>query len=140
MRRIALVLLLASALTAVPTTAASADTGLTVTARWALLNDDPTTVVLVGRYTCGPYPGGVPDRGVIDLSVDQRVDGVDVRGIGYLTPTVCDGQPQWYAADLSTFGGLTFRRANATWSASGYVEGAGGMQNVHVPPTGIRIR
>lgn len=141
MRRIALLLMMtAAALALVPVTAATAATGMTVTARWAMLGDDPTAVVLVGRYTCGPFPGGAPDRGVIDMGVNQVVNGVEVRGIGYLTPTVCDGQPQWYAVELTTFGGLTFRRANATWGASGYVEGGGGMQNVHVPPAAIRIR
>lgn len=141
MRRLLAVLLsLVTALLAAPAQAASASAGLTVGVRWALLGDDPTTVILVGRYTCGPFPGGVPDRGVLDLSVDQVVDGVTVRGIGYLTPTVCDGQPQWYAAELTTYGGATFRRAAATWSASGYVEGGGGMQNTYVPPTAVRIR
>lgn len=140
MRRIMAALLLALTFIVVPATAASAAPGLTVTARWALLGDDPTAVVLVGRYSCGPFPAGVPDRGVIDMGVDQVVDGVTVRGIGYLTPTVCDGQPQWYAVELTTYGGLTFRRATAAWSASGYVEGGGGMQNVYVPPARIRIQ
>lgn len=119
---------------------ATTATGLTVTARWALLADSPTAVVLVGQYSCGPFAGGVPDRGVIDLGVTQVVDGVEVRGIGYLTPTVCDGTRQWYAVELTTVGGATFRRATARWSASGYVEGDGGMQNVSVPPTRIRIQ
>jgi hypothetical protein len=144
MRRIAtlfitalLVLAPAGAATAGPATAA---TGLTVTARWALLADDPTAVVLVGQYSCGPFAGGVPARGVIDMGVTQVVGGVDVRGIGYLTPTVCDGTRQWYAVELTTVGGATFRRTAARWSASGYVEGDGGMQNVSVPPTRIGIR
>jgi hypothetical protein len=143
MRRIAIlfitmVLMLApaGAATAGPATAA---TGLTVTARWALLADDPTAVVLVGQYSCGPFAGGVPDRGVIDMAVAQVVDGVEVRGIGYLTPTVCDGNRQWYAVELTTVGGATFRRAAARWSASGYVEGDTGVQSVSVPPARIRI-
>ncbi|MEJ3741674.1 hypothetical protein WEI85_00025 [Actinomycetes bacterium KLBMP 9797] len=143
MRRIAttLMLFLSLVLTLAPAaTATAADAGLTVSARWALLSDDPATVVLVGEYTCGPFPGGVPDRGVIDLGVDQRVNGATRRGIGYLTPTVCDGAPQWFAAGVSTVDGNAFRRANATWSASGYVEGAGGLQHGSVPPTTIQIR
>lgn len=142
MRRIAtaLVLSLSLVLTLAPASTAAADAGLTVRARWALLSDVPATVVLVGEYTCGPFPGGVPDRGVIDLGVDQRVNGATRRGIGYLTPTVCDGSPQWFAAGVSTVDGTAFRRASATWSASGYVEGAGGLQHVSVPPTSIQIR
>lgn len=144
MRRIALVLMVIVAVIGSGTaSAARADTaasGLTVAVRWALLGDAPTTVVLVGRYTCGPFPGGVPDRGVVDLDVTQVVDATEVRGIGYLTPTVCDGTAQWFAAELTTFGGAAFRRAAATWAASGYVEGGGGMQHGSVPPTRIRIR
>ncbi|GIJ64103.1 hypothetical protein [Virgisporangium aurantiacum] len=148
MRRIAtlfitalLLLTPAGAATADPaTTATVTATGLTVTARWALLADDPTAVVLVGQYSCGPFTGGVPDRGVIDMGLTQVVNGVEVRGIGYLTPTVCDGTGQWYAVELTAVGGATFRRAAARWSASGYVEGDSGMQNVSVPPTRIVIR
>jgi len=142
MRRIATTLMLALSLilTLAPSATAAADAGLTVSARWALLSADPTTVVLVGQYTCGPFPGGVPDRGVIDLSVDQRVNGATRHGIGYLTPAVCDGGPQWFAAGVSTVDGAAFRRVNATWSASGYVEGAGSLQHVQVPPTTIQIR
>ncbi|MGN9908624.1 hypothetical protein ACTMTJ_13860 [Phytohabitans sp. LJ34] len=142
MRRIATTLMLSLALilTLSPATTAAADTGLTVNARWALLSDDPATVVLVGTYTCGPFPGGVPDRGVIDLGVDQRVNGATRRGIGYLTPTVCDGAPQWFAAGVSTVDGTAYRRATATWSASGYVEGPDGVQHGSVPPTTIQIR
>jgi hypothetical protein len=117
-----------------------ASAGLTVAARWALLGDAPTAVVLVGRYSCGPFPDGVPDRGVIDLGVTQVVGGAEVRGIGYLTPTVCDGTAQWFAAELTAVGGVAFRRGTATWAASGYVEGGGGMQHVSVAPTRIRIQ
>jgi hypothetical protein len=142
MRRIAttLMLSLSLVLTLAPAATAAADAGLTVSARWALLSDDPATVVLVGEYACGPFPDGVPDRGVIDLGVDQRVNGATRRGIGYLTPTVCDGTPQWFAAGVSTIDGSAFRRASATWSASGYVEGPGGLQHGSVPPTAIQIR
>jgi hypothetical protein len=138
MRRIAL-LFITVALMLTPAGAAAgqstAAAGLTVTARWALLSG-PTAVVLVGQYSCGPFAGGVPDRGVIDMGVTQGA----VRAIGYLTPTVCDGTQQWYAVELTTVGGATLRRAAATWSASGYVEGDTGMQNVSVPPTRIRIQ
>lgn len=142
MRRIAttLMLVLSLVLVLTPAATATADAGLTVGARWALLSDAPTTVVLVGQYSCGPFPGGVPDRGVIDLSVEQRVNGATRRGIGYLTPTVCDGSPQWFAAGVSTVDGNPYRRAAATWSASGYVEGPGGLQHTSVPPTTIQIR
>jgi hypothetical protein len=150
MRRIALVLLVFLATIGSGTASAAvgngasragaAPTGLTVAVRWALLGDAPTAVVLVGRYSCGPFPGGVPDRGVVDLGVTQVVNGVEVRGVGYLTPTVCDATAQWFAAELTTFGGVAFRRATAVWSASGYVEGGGGMQHVSVPPTRIRVQ
>ncbi|MDR7277124.1 hypothetical protein [Catenuloplanes atrovinosus] len=142
MRRIAttLMLSLSLVLTLAPAATAVPDADLTVSGQWALLSDDPATVALVGKYTCGPYPGGVPDRGVIDLSVDQRVNGAIRRGTGYLTPTVCDGTPQWFAAGVTTVDGSAFRRATATWSASGYVEGPGGLQHGAVPPTTIQIR
>ena len=150
MRRIA-ILIYTALLVLVPASAATAGRGagtgpnaaaggLTVTARWALLADDPSAVVLVGQYSCGPFANGMPDRGVIDLGVTQVVNRVEVRSIGYLTPTVCDGTRQWFAVELTTFGGGTFRRAAARWSASGYVEGDGTTQNVFVQPTRIRIQ
>jgi hypothetical protein len=114
--------------------------GLTVTGRHAFLGDAAASIVLVGQYSCGPFPSGVPDRGVVDMSVTQRVNRVDVTGFGYMTPTVCDGNAQWYAVELvAQSGGTRFVRGTANWSASGYVEGPGGVQNVHVPPTAIRV-
>jgi hypothetical protein len=126
----------------VPASTASAGTTAaapTVTARWALLNTT-TAVVLVGQYTCGPYPSGVPERGVIDLGLNQTVNGAEVRGIGYLEPRVCDGQPQWFATELTSATGAAFQRARARWSASGYIEGPNGIERVSVPPTTIRVQ
>lgn len=131
------VLVLAATALLVPT-AASADPGITVTGQFAFRSSGG--VVLVGQYRCGPFASGVPDRGVFDLSVVQTVAGTEVRGIGYLTPTTCDGLPQWYAVELTTVGGAAFRRGPATWSASGYVEGDGGLQHFTNPPAPIRIR
>jgi hypothetical protein len=129
---------LAIAAVVVPSAPAAA-ASLTVTGRYALLGDGSTSVILVGQYTCGPYPAGVPDRGVIDLTVRQVVGGVEVTGFGYLEPRICTGEPQWYAAEVSATAG-TFARAAARWSASGYVEGPDGVQSVHVPATRIRVR
>jgi hypothetical protein len=137
-RRILVLAVLAVAAVVVPSAPAAA-AGLTVTGRYALLGDGSASVILVGQYNCGPYPGGVPDRGVIDLGVRQVVGGVTVTGIGYLEPRVCTGEPQWYAAELPATAG-TFAPGAAQWSASGYVEGPGGVQSVYVPPTRIRIR
>jgi hypothetical protein len=136
-RRMLVLALLAVAAIVVPSASAAA-AGLSVTGRYALLGDRAASVILVGQYTCGPYPGGVPDRGVIDFSVRQVVGGVEVTGIGYLEPRVCTGEPQWYAAELLATAGR-FTRNTAQWSASGYVEGPGGVQSVFVPPTRIRI-
>ncbi|HYN96247.1 MAG TPA: hypothetical protein VES42_20575 [Pilimelia sp.] len=129
---------LAAAALVVPATPAAA-AGLTITGRYAFLGDTAASVVLVGQYSCGPFPGGVPERGVLDLSVEQVINGVRVNGIGYLEPTVCTGAPQWYATELSAYTG-SFVPGAARWSASGYVEGGGGMQHVHVPPAPVRIR
>ncbi|MBE1487885.1 hypothetical protein [Plantactinospora soyae] len=128
----------ATAATSTATATATA-TGLTITARYALLGDTPDVVVLVGRYSCGPYPDGVPERGVVDLGVRQLVDGVETAAFGYLEPQACDGEPRWYAAELRGYAG-SFVTGAANWSGSGYVEGPGGMQHVHVPATPIRIR
>jgi hypothetical protein len=125
----------------VPTGPASAaQTGLTITADLALRTAGGASVTLAGTYSCGPFTGGVPDRGVIDLTVTQSVRGVPVNGYGYLEPTVCDGTAHQYAVEVTTFGEQGFRRGPARWSASGYVEGDGGLQHVSVPPTAIRIR
>jgi hypothetical protein len=136
-RALVVVVLAATALVVPAAPAAAA--GLTITGRHALIGDTPGSVVLVGQYSCGPYPAGVPDRGVIDLEIRQEVDGVPVNAIGYLEPRVCDGELQWYAAELLSFAGSLVLGA-ARWSGSGYVEGPGGMQHVHVPPARIRIR
>lgn len=112
---------------------------LTITARYAFLGDTPDTIVLVGKYTCGPYAVGAPERGVIDLGIEQVVNGVGLNGHGYLEPSVCNGQPQWYAAELTAYAG-SFVRGTGSWSASGYLEGPEGLQHVYVPPTTIRIR
>jgi len=120
---------------------APAGAGLSITVRRAVLGDTPDTIVVTGRYTCGPFPGGAPERGVLDLGVTQIVNGVEVNGIGYVEPTVCDGLPHRYTAELTAYPG-PFARGAATWGASGYVEGPGGavMQHVYVPPTPIRLR
>jgi hypothetical protein len=124
-----------------PTGAASAvGDGLTVTARSAVLNAGGTSVTLAGTYSCGPFTTGVPDRGVIDLTVTQSGAGVVVNGYAYLEPAVCDGAAHRYAVEVTTFGEQRLRRGPAHWSASGYVEGDGGMQHSSVPPTAIRIR
>jgi hypothetical protein len=82
----------------------------------------------------------VPDRGVIDLTVSQSVAGLSINGYGYLEPTVCDGVAHRYAVEVTAVGEQGFRRGAAQWSASGYVEGDGGLQHGFVPPTPIRIR
>lgn len=121
---------------ATPTSSHAVGPGtLTVTARYAALSAGRTQALLVGTYSCGPFAAGVPDRGVVDLKVRQVVHQVEVRAIGYLEPTRCDGEPHPYAEPLTAVAG-TLRRGAATWSASGYVEGDG----VFVPPTPIRIR
>ncbi|MGI5215490.1 hypothetical protein [Plantactinospora sp. CA-290183] len=125
--------------TAAPEGRAGAAPALTVTARYALLGDSPERAVLIGRYTCGPYPGGVAERGVVDLGLRQDVAGTVVDAFGYLEPAVCTGQPQQYAVELVSYSGPLVAGA-ASWSASGYVEGPGGAQSVYVPPTPIRIR
>ena len=133
-------LALALLLPASTVTASTIVAAPTLNARWALLADDGTSVVLVGQYTCGPYPSGVPERGVIDLSLNQILGGAEVRGIGFLEPRVCDGQPQWYAAELTVSAGGAFQRGRARWSASGYIEGPSGVEPVSVPPTAIRVQ
>jgi hypothetical protein len=95
--------------------------------------------VLAGTYSCGPFASGRPDRGVIDLSVQQLRMGDTVAAYGYLEPAVCDGTSQPFQVTLTGTGGKRFQRAAATWGASGYVEGDTGVQNVHVPPTPIML-
>ena len=120
-----------------PAGALAAEAGLTLTAKKATLGRDPTSVVLRGTYTCGPFASGRPDRGVIDLSVQQDRAGGPVTAFGYLEPAVCDGRRQSFRVTLTGTGGMGFRPGAATWSASGYVEGDTGLQHVQVPPTPI---
>ena len=121
-----------------PVEATSAQTGLTFEAQRAELAAGPTVVVLRGTYSCGPFPGGVPERGVIDLTVRQARPDEQVTGFGFFEPTVCNGTLQRFAASVTAVSG-SFRRGPATWSASGHVEGPTGSQNVFVPDTPIRI-
>jgi hypothetical protein len=71
--------------------------------------------------------------------VSQAGPREQVTGIGYFEPTVCDGTSQRFTAEVTAVSG-NFRRGLATWSASGYVEGTNGTQNVFVPDTPIRIK
>jgi hypothetical protein len=134
------VLTLSTALMVPAGAASAAQAGLTVTARSAVRTAGGGGVTLAGTYSCGPFTGGVPDRGVIDLTVSQSVAGVPITGYGYLEPTVCDGAAHRYAVEVTAVGEQRFRRGAARWSASGYVEGVGGVQHTYVPPTPIRIR
>jgi hypothetical protein len=118
---------------------AAADPGLTVAAETATLGPDRTSVVLRGTYRCGPFATGLPDRGVIDLSIEQGRPGGAVASFGYLEPSVCDGTSQPFEVTLTGTGGKRFRRGVAAWSASGYVEGDTGVQHVQVPPTPITL-
>ena len=118
---------------------ASADPGLTLSASSANLGSGRTTVTLTGQYSCGPFASGVPDRGVIDLTVVQAKGRRTVTAYGYLEPTVCDGTDQPFAATLTVTGTTLFQKGAATWSASGYVEGDTGLQHVTVPPTPITL-
>jgi hypothetical protein len=122
-----------------PAVALAADAGLTLTAETAALGRHRTSVVLHGTYTCGPFASGRPDRGVIDLSVQQDRAGSSVMAYGFLEPAVCDGTPQPFQVTLTGTGGNRFRQGEATWIASGYVEGDTGLQHVQVPPTPIEL-
>jgi hypothetical protein len=94
-------------------------------------------VVLRGTYSCGPFASGRPDRGVIDLSVEQHRPGGTVAAFGFLEPAVCDGTSQPFEVTLTGTGGERFRPGTPSWSGSGYVEGDTGLQHVQVPPTRI---
>jgi hypothetical protein len=96
-------------------------------------------VVLRGSYSCGPFASGLPDRGAIDLSIQQRRRGNTVTALGFLEPSVCDGTSQRFNVTLTGTGEQRFQAGAATWAASGYVEGDTGLQHVHVAPTPIRI-
>lgn len=137
-RRAVLMLGLVLAVTLAPAAEAGAD--LTLTASSARLGPDRTSVVLRGSYTCGPFASGLPDRGVIDLSVQQVRGVTTVTAYGYLEPSVCDGSAQPYRITLTGTSGQRFRVGSATWAASGYVEGDTGLQHVHVEATSISLR
>jgi hypothetical protein len=117
---------------------AAAD-GLTVTASSAELGPHRTSVVLRGSYSCGPFASGLPDRGVIDLSIEQVRRGDTVAAFGFLEPSVCDGTSQPFNVTLTGTGGQRFRAGAATWAGSGYVEGDTGLQHVQVAPTPITL-
>jgi hypothetical protein len=123
--------------TLIPAAGVAADAGLTLTADTATLGPHRTSVVLRGAYSCGPFASGRPDRGVIDLSVQQTRTGGMVAAIGYLEPSICDGTSQ--PSEVTLTGGKRFRQGPATWSASGYVEGDTGVQDVQVPATPISL-
>jgi hypothetical protein len=136
--RTTVTVLLALTAALVPAAGAAADTGLALTtADTATLGPHRTSVVLAGTYSCGPFASGRPDRGVIDLTVRQTAKGDTVTAFGFLEPSVCDGSAQPFEVTLTDTGGRRFQRGAATWSASGYVEGDTGTQNVHVPPAPI---
>jgi hypothetical protein len=130
---------MAGAAALAPATAVAADGGLTLSASGARLGPGRTTVVLEGTYSCGPFASGLPDRGVLDLTVQQVRRGRTVTALGYLEPTVCDGTAQDYAATLTTIDGARFTTGPATWTGSGYVEGDSTMQHVHVGPEPITL-
>jgi hypothetical protein len=137
--RTALTVLLALVAACIPAAGVAADAGLTVTADTATLGPHRTSVVLAGTYSCGPFASGRPDRGVIDLSVQQLRMGDTVAAYGYLEPAVCDGTSQPFEVALTGNGGKRYRQGAATWSASGYVEGDTGLQHVQVPATPITL-
>ena len=117
----------------------AAQDGLTVTATSAELGPHRTSVVLRGSYSCGPFASGAPDRGVIDLSIEQVRRGHTVAAYGFLEPSVCDGTSQPFDVVLTGTGGQRFRAGGATWAGSGYVEGDTGLQHVQVAPTPITL-
>jgi hypothetical protein len=119
--------------------AVAAAEGLTVTASSAQLGPEGTSVVLRGSYSCGPFATGRPDRGVIDLSIEQVRGGHTVGAFGFLEPSVCDGKSHAFEVTLTGTGGQRFRAGTGTWAASGYVEGDTGLQHVQVSPTRITL-
>jgi hypothetical protein len=122
----------------IPAAGVAADVGLTLTADIATLGGPHrSSVVLRGTYSCGPFASGHPDRGVIDLSIEQHHPSGTVAAFGFLEPGVCDGTSQPFEVTVTGTGGKRFRQGAATWIASGYVEGDTGMQFVQVPPTPI---
>jgi hypothetical protein len=137
--RTTVTVLLALIAALIPAAGVAADAGLTLTADTATLGPHRTSVVLRGAYSCGPFASGRPDRGVIDLSVEQTRTGGTVTAFGFLTPSICDGTSQPFEVTLTSPGGKRFRQDAATWSASGYVEGDTGMQHVQVLATPISL-
>jgi hypothetical protein len=137
--RTTVTILLALIAAVIPAAGAAADTGLSLTADTATLGPNRTSVVLRGTYSCGPFASGRPDRGVIDLSVQQTRMGGMLAAIGYLEPSICDGTSQPFEVTLTGTGSKRFRQGAATWSASGYVEGDTGLQHVQIPPTPISL-
>lgn len=75
---------------------------------------------------------------MVDLTVRQALPN-EVTGFGFFEPTVCNGRLKRFTAEVTAVSG-SFRGGPATWSASGYVEGTTGTQNVFVPDTPIRIK
>jgi hypothetical protein len=138
-RRTILVLVVAAAATVGGAGGVAAADGLTVTASSAELGRHRTSVVLRGSYSCGPFASGVPDRGVIDLSIEQVRRGHTVAAHGFLEPSICDGSTQPFGVVLTGTGGQRFRAGAATWTGSGYVEGDTGLQHVQVGPTPITL-
>ena len=140
MARTTVTVLLALTAALIPAAGLAAEAGLTLTANKATLASHRTSVVLRGTYSCGPFASGRPERGVIDLGVRQTRGDATVDAIGYLEPSICDGTSRPFKVTLTSTGDERFRRGAATWSASGYVEGDTGLQDVHVPPTPILLR
>ena len=138
MRRAVPIVLVATAAALGPA-AAAATAGLTVQAQSGDLGPGRTTVAVSGTYSCGPFTTGLPDRGVIDLTVAQVQRHRTVTAYGYLEPAVCDGTDQAFTTTVTVVGTRPFQVGGAQWSASGYVEGDTGLQSVHVPPTPLRL-
>jgi hypothetical protein len=138
-RRTVLLLAVVWATAMVAAGGVEAQDGLTVTATSAQVGPHRTSVVLRGSYSCGPFASGVPDRGVIDLSIEQVRGGQTVTAYGFLEPSVCDGSPQPFEVLLTGTGGKRFRAGVATWAGSGYVEGDTGLQHIQVAPTPITL-
>src|SRR4029450_3774491 len=62
-----------------------------------------------------PFASGRPDRGGIDLSIQQRHAGRTVAAIGYLEPAVCDGTSEPFEVTLTSTDGGRLRKGAATW-------------------------
>jgi hypothetical protein len=108
--RTTVTVLLALIAALIPAAGVAADTGLTLTADTATLGPHRTSVVLRGAYACGPFASGRPDRGVIDLSVEQTRTGGTVTSYGYLTPSICDGTSRPFEVTLTGTGGKRYRQ------------------------------